>query len=106
MKFYKTGGAPVDNSLEVSWLLYCDMTPESCNLHICLAGVTEHVPVATGKASLLDGELLEHVSTATNTTEEAMHCIQGHVSIPRQCIQKRFRSHGNEPPKNSNGRAQ
>jgi hypothetical protein len=44
--------------------------------------------VATLKAPLLDGELLEHVSTEMNTTEEAM-----------QCMQKRFRSHGNEPPK-------
>jgi hypothetical protein len=60
-------------------------------------GFAEHVPVATRKAPLLDGELLE-----TNTTEEAMHCIHSDVSIPRQCIQKRFRPHGNEPPKHSN----
>jgi hypothetical protein len=60
-------------------ILYFDMTPESCNLPICWAGLAEHVPAATRKAPLLDGELLEHVSTATNTTEEAMYCIQSHV---------------------------
>jgi hypothetical protein len=42
-------------------------------------GFAEHVPVATRKAPLLYGELLEHVSTAANTTEEAIHCIQSHV---------------------------
>jgi hypothetical protein len=35
--------------------------------------------MAKRKAPLLDGELLEHVSTATNTIEEAMHCIKRHV---------------------------
>jgi hypothetical protein len=40
-------------------------------------GFAEHVPMTT--RPLLDGELLEHVSTATNTTEEAMHCMQSHV---------------------------
>jgi hypothetical protein len=35
--------------------------------------------MASRKAPLLDGELLEHVSTATNMTEEAMHCIQNHI---------------------------
>jgi hypothetical protein len=55
------------------------MTPESRNLPICWAGLAERVPVATRKAPLLDGELLEHVSIATNTTEEAMHFIQSHV---------------------------
>jgi hypothetical protein len=39
-------------------------------------GFAEHVPAATRKAPLLDGELLEHVSIATNTTDEAMHCLQ------------------------------
>jgi hypothetical protein len=29
--------------------------------------------MATQKAALLDGKLLEHISTATNTIEEAMH---------------------------------
>jgi hypothetical protein len=57
--------------------------------------------MAARKAPLLDGELLEHVSTATNTTEEAMHCIQSHV-MPRRSIQKRSRSHGIEHPKHSN----
>jgi hypothetical protein len=52
------------------------MMPESCNLPICFA---EHVPMATWKAQLLDGELLEHVSTAMNTTEESMHCIQSNI---------------------------
>jgi hypothetical protein len=42
-------------------------------------GFAEHVPVAKRKAPLLDGELLEHVSTVKNTTEEAMHCIQSNV---------------------------
>jgi hypothetical protein len=35
--------------------------------------------MATWKAVLLDGELLEHVSTTTNMTEQAMHCIESHV---------------------------
>jgi hypothetical protein len=39
----------------------------------------EHVPVATRKAPLMDGKLLEHVSIVTNTTKEATHCIQNHV---------------------------
>jgi hypothetical protein len=56
--------------------------------------------MATRKAPLLNGELLEHVSTATNTTEEAMQCIV--TFVPRQRIQKRFRSRGNEPPEHSN----
>jgi hypothetical protein len=49
--------------------------------------------MATWKAPLLDGELLEHVSTATNMTEEGMHCTQ-----------KCFHSHGKEPPKHSNSK--
>jgi hypothetical protein len=56
--------------------------------------------VATRKALRLDSKLLEHVSTATNTTEEAMHCRV--TSIPRQHIQKHFLSHSNEPPKQCN----
>jgi hypothetical protein len=56
------------------------MTPESCNLPIAWWGFTGQVPVATRKILLLDSELLEHVSTTMNTTEEAMHCIQGHVN--------------------------
>jgi hypothetical protein len=39
-------------------------------------GYAKHIPVATRKAPALDGKLLEHVSIATNRTEEAMHCIQ------------------------------
>jgi hypothetical protein len=33
----------------------------------------------TWKVPLLDGELLEYVSTAMNMTEEAMHRVQSHV---------------------------
>jgi hypothetical protein len=36
-------------------------------------GFAEHIPVATWKVPLLDGKLLEYVSTAMN--KEAMHCI-------------------------------
>jgi hypothetical protein len=66
-------------------------------------GFTENFPVATWKAPLLDSEVLDHVSTATNTIDVAVRCIQSHV-IPRQRIQKRLPSHGNEPPKHSNGK--
>jgi hypothetical protein len=48
----------------------------------------EHVPVATPKTQLLDGELLEHVTTA-------MHCIQSHVD----CYTTHTET--NEPPKHS-----
>jgi hypothetical protein len=52
------------------------MTPESCNLPICWGEFAEHVPVATRKAPLLDSaELLEHVSTATDLTEEELHTV-------------------------------
>jgi hypothetical protein len=37
--------------------------------------------VAKRKAPLLDGEMLEHVSTVTNTTEEAMLCIESHADF-------------------------
>jgi hypothetical protein len=57
----------------VTWRLKAAICPSAWR------GFAEPVPVATRKAPLLDGELLEQVSTATNTTEEAMHCIQSHV---------------------------
>jgi hypothetical protein len=58
---------------------YCDMMPETCNLPSAGRGFTEHTPVATRKAPRVDGELLERISAVTNTTEEAMHCMQSHV---------------------------
>jgi hypothetical protein len=57
----------------VTWRLKAAICPSAGR------GFAEHVLVATRNAQLLDGEMLEHVSTATNTTEEAMHCIQSHV---------------------------
>jgi hypothetical protein len=50
-------------------VLYCDMMPESCNLPICWWGFAEHISVETWNTPLLDGKLLEHVTTATNMTE-------------------------------------
>jgi hypothetical protein len=57
----------------VTWRLKAAIWPSARR------GFAEHVPVTKWKAPLLDDELLEHVSTATNETEEAMHCIQSHV---------------------------
>jgi hypothetical protein len=49
------------------------MMPESCNLPICWAVL--HCARSRGnmEGAVPDGELLEHISTATNVTEEAMH---------------------------------
>jgi hypothetical protein len=58
----------------VTWRLKAVICPSAGR------GVTEHIPMATPKAPLLDGEMLEHVSTATDMAEEAMHCIQSRVS--------------------------
>jgi hypothetical protein len=52
------------------------------------------VPIARQRLS-------NHVSTAKNTTKEALQCIQSQVDS-QQRIQKRFHSHDNEPPKHSN----
>jgi hypothetical protein len=57
--------------------------------------------MAIQKVPLLGSELLEHVAMAVNMTEEVMHCIQSYIDS-RQCIQKLFHSHGNEPSKHSN----
>jgi hypothetical protein len=56
--------------------LFCDTTPESCNLLLCWAWLRW---ARSRGNTLLDGELLEHVSIATNTIKEAMQCIQSQV---------------------------
>jgi hypothetical protein len=54
----------------VTWRLKAAICPSAGR------GFVEHVSVEIRNAPLLDSELLEHVSTATNTTEEAMHCLE------------------------------
>jgi hypothetical protein len=69
---------------------YCDMTPESRNY----GDRTRRPLLDNGSVIMFPQETirLKKQCFAYRTT-----------SIPRQLIQKRFRSHGNEPPKHSKG---
>jgi hypothetical protein len=73
------------------------MTSEICYLPICWAGFRWARSHGYTEGALLDGVFskqrirLKKQLTAYRVT-----------SLPRQRIQKRFRSHGNEPPKHSN----
>jgi hypothetical protein len=76
----KNGGNLRESSLRNSWI---------------------HIQSISGKAPLLDGELLDTFPQQRIRLKK--QCIAYRVkSIPRQRIQKRFRSHGNKHPKQSN----